>query len=443
MEALAETALLPADGDGQKAEALFFARGDSPLLDGEVTETLWKLHYKYDAEYTFADGYPLGLAPEILSTGLPEKLRPLAKGRDDALKRDTLFEVLRQDINAFDVETHLSPKDLRMDRVSMTSDTRRNRNIAEKLYAAGGTDAKSLCEVIPSSRHLLRDLPAYFPIQVTEHCPQDCSYLPYPIPSAGSEPRHMASGDFETLCRKIVDFAGDAVLDLSLMGEPASHPDIADLIRTALDAGTAVGEGPRHPRTRVLIETSGLGWNLSDLEHLAEDTTPGRLMWIVTLDASDPDIYRSLRGEGLEEAENTARELVRLFGRHCWIQATRMNKNEEHLEDFYRIWSEQGAQVIVQKYDSYAGFLPERQPADLSPLNRFPCWHLKRDMPILVDGTVPICKDDLGRRDSLGNAFTEQLENIWAAGEELFVAHSSGKYPGICAGCDEFYTFNF
>jgi hypothetical protein len=55
-----------------------------------------------------------------------------------------------------------------------------------------------------------------------------------------------------------------------------------------------------------------------------------------------------------------------------------MNENEEHLEDFYRIWSEQGAQVIVQKYDSYAGFLPERQPADLSPLNRFRCWHLKR-----------------------------------------------------------------
>jgi hypothetical protein len=38
-------------------------------------------------------------------------------------------------------------------------------------------------------------------------------------------------------------------------------------------------------------------------------------MWIVTLDVSDPDLYRSLRGEGQEEAENTARELVRLFGR--------------------------------------------------------------------------------------------------------------------------------
>jgi hypothetical protein len=69
VEALAEAALLPADRDGRKAEALFFTRGDSPLMDGKVSETLWKLHYKYDAEYTFADGYPLGLAPEILSTG--------------------------------------------------------------------------------------------------------------------------------------------------------------------------------------------------------------------------------------------------------------------------------------------------------------------------------------------------------------------------------------
>ena len=443
VDALSEAALLPADGDGRKADALFYARGDSPLLDGKVTETLWKLHYKYDAEYTFADGYPLGLAPEILSPGLPEKLRPLAKGRDDAIKRDTLFEVLRQDINAFDVETHLSPKDLRMDRVSMTIDTRRNRNIAEKLYAAGGTDAESLCQMIPSSRHLLRDLPVYFPIQVTEHCPQDCSYLPYPLSPTVSEPRHMDSGEFERLCRKIVDFAGDAVLDLSLMGEPASHPDIVKLIRIALDAGTADDQGLRRPRTRVLIETSGLGWNISDLEILAEEASPGRLMWIITLDASDSDLYHRLRGEGQEEAENTARALVRLFGRNCWIQATRMNENEEHLEDFYRLWSEGGAQVIVQKYDSFAGFLPDRQPADLSPLKRFPCWHLKRDMPILVDGAVPVCKDDLGRRKPLGNALTDQFEHIWAAGEELFFAHTSGEYPGICAGCDEFYTYNF
>jgi spiro-SPASM protein len=130
------------DEEGEsRAEALFYVWGDSPLMDGELTSTLWNIHYKYDAEYTFADGYPVGLAPEILSAALPEKLIHLASGRKLPPARDSLFEVLRQDINAFDVETHLSPKDLRMDRVSITCDTRRNLNIAEGLFKAGAKNA--------------------------------------------------------------------------------------------------------------------------------------------------------------------------------------------------------------------------------------------------------------------------------------------------------------
>ncbi len=181
-----------ADEDGEsRAEALFYVWGDSPLMDRDLTSTLWNIHYKYDAEYTFADGYPVGLAPEILSATLPEKLIHLASGRKLPPARDSLFEVLRQDINAFDVETHLSPKDLRMDRVSITCDTRRNLNIAEGLFKAGGKNAESICRVVPEKQILLRDKPAFFPIQITDHCPQSCSYCPFP--KASGDPRNGKS----------------------------------------------------------------------------------------------------------------------------------------------------------------------------------------------------------------------------------------------------------
>lgn len=441
--ALAEASKLPLSPGSEKesderAEALFYVWGDSPLLDPKLTETLWKLHYKYDAEYTFSDGYPYGLAPEVLSAGLSEKLIPLAVGRPLPPARDSLFEVLRQDINAFDVETHLSPGDMRMDRVSITCDTRRNRNIAERLFSAGGVDGDSLCRLIPENRGLLRDRPAFFPVQITDHCPQACSYCPFP--KAHGDPRmgtqFMDSGKFAELCENIVDFAGDAVIGLSLWGEPASHPEIGTLIRSALVAGNGRD-------TKVLIETSGIGWDEKLLRELAEETGEGRLLWIVSLDASDLELYKSLRGEGLEEAEKTARLCSELFGSYCWLQAVRMEENEEHLEFFYKKWKEEGVQVIVQKYDAYASYLPQRQPSDLSPLERFPCWHLKRDMPILIDGSVPVCRDDLGRSENLGNVFTESLENVWAAGDKLFKSHVTGEYPGPCSDCDEYYTFNF
>lgn len=444
IRALAETTGTAVGGD-ELPEALFYTWGDAPLPDKKLTRTLWDLHYKYDAEYTFADGYPVGMAPEILSRSLPEKLIPLAVGRNGEVRRDTLFEVLRQDINAFDVETHLSPEDMRMDRVSITCDTRRNIQIAEALYKAGGRDADSLCAIIPENKKSLRSLPSYFPIQVTDHHPQNSSYSAYNTwkgdPRENS--RFMDPNVFSDLCRRIVDFAGDAVIVPSLWGEPASHPSIGEIIKSALDAGEGVDLPDAPAATKVLVETSGIGWNPALLEELASGTEAGRLLWIITLDAADPDLYKALRGDGLAEAEETARTLAGLFGKNCWVQAVRMLENEEHLEDFHKKWTDEGVGVIIQKYDSYAGYLPEKQPADLSPLHRFPCWHLKRDMPVLVDGTVPVCIDALDRLERLGNAFTEDLERIWSAGEQLHERHVAGEYPNPCAQCDEYYTFNF
>jgi len=423
--------------NGNTLDALFYVWGDSPLIDPKLSKTLWDLHYKYNADYTFADGYPLGMAPEILASALPGKLIPYAENRHLPPARDSIFEVLRKDINSFNVETHLSKKDMRMERISITCDTRRNLNIANKLYKQGGRDAESLCEIIPKSQLLLRDIPAFLPIQITDHCPQACSYCPFPKhhgdPRRGST--HIETAKFAELRKKIVDFVPDAVIGLSLWGEPSSHPDIRELIDIAL--------GPASSQTRLLIETSAIGWSHEMLENIALKVDRKRIMWIASLDAADPVLYEKLRGERREEAEATAEVLVNLFGSSCWVQAVRMKDNEEHLRVFHQSWKNKNAQTIIQKYSSFAAYLPELQPSNLSPLQRFPCWHLKRDMPILLDGTVPICREDMRKKIVLGNALKDDIEKIWTAGEALYREHVAGSYPEPCAVCDEYYTFNF
>ena len=77
------------------------------------------------------------------------------------------------------------------------------------------------------------------------------------------------------------------------------------------------------------------------------------------------------------------------------------------------------------------------------PLKRFPCWHLKRDMAILLDGTVPLCKEDLGLSVRLGNALEDDLATVWESARGMYRSHLAASYPGICAACDEYYTFNF
>jgi hypothetical protein len=76
-------------------------------------------------------------------------------------------------------------------------------------------------------------------------------------------------------------------------------------------------------------------------------------------------------------------------------------------------------------------------------VKRFPCWHIKRDMAILIDGTVPLCREDVRAEHPQGNALTGDLAAIWERGETAYRQHLSERYPAICVGCDEYYTYNF
>ena len=83
-----------------------------------------------------------------------------------------------------------------------------------------------------SSQESHRTLPAFFPIQIVERCPQACTYCPYPLFGGNILAKNgfMPVETFSGLARKIAAFAGDAVIDISLWGEPSLHPRIFDII---------------------------------------------------------------------------------------------------------------------------------------------------------------------------------------------------------------------
>ena len=155
-------------------------------------------------------------------------------------------------------------------------------------------------------------------------------------------------------------------------------------------------------------------------------------------------MYRQLRGEQWQEAMATVETLRRFFPGQVYVQAVRMKANEEQLDGFYRYWKQQpDVQPIVQKYDAFCGALPERKVTDLSPINRFPCWHLKRDLTVLIDGSVPMCREDLKQQHLLGNIFEEDIAEVWERGVDYYRKHIDEEYPDLCRSCDEYYTYNF
>ncbi|GHT57108.1 spiro-SPASM protein [Spirochaetia bacterium] len=449
----------------------FFAWADCPFLDPALAAAIADRHLRYAAEYSYADGWPYGFAPELLSPGTAGILAKIAGEDESPVERDSLFAVLQKDINAFDIETEISGIDLRSHRLSLSADSKRNLLLLTRFAgaakaagtASGIPAAADAAEIIASKPEILRTLPNFYPIQVSGVCPQACTICPYSQFAGNGKAAGPGSfleiHQFEALLDKISTFSGDAVIDLSLWGEISLHPQRLELIKLVLD----------RPELSLIIETSGVGWKNGDLEAIAglaakagTASAANRrsilppLSWIVSLDTADPQRYQEIRGPGFAEAMDCAKKLLALFPKDAYVQAVRTAGAEDDIEKFYRSWKEAApngsANIIIQKYDDFCGVLPKKQASDLSPVQRQPCWHLMRDMPILLDGTVPLCREDLsvlkgGPQGSgeriLGNAFSDSLEIIWERGAKFYEEHCRGKYTDSCAGCDEYYTYNF
>ena len=413
---------------------LFYCHGDLPLLDREIADRMWRNHLRYFAQYTFADGYPYGLSPEILAVEIIPSVAALVEDGDAPIERDSIFSVIQKDINSFDIETELSPEDMRLLRISLSADTRRNFQQLSAIIGAGGSDEASVLRVIKERAHLLRTLPAYVSIEIIDGCPQACSYCPFPL--FGGEilrqRSQMSTEDFSSIIDKVAEFCDDATINLSLWGEPALHENIPELL----------GAIYRHEGLTALIETSGIGWTKEKIEEIRRGIG-NRITWIVSLDALEEDLYQKLRGDGWAQAKAGAEMLIDSFPGRVYVQAVRMKQSEEELEAFYRYWDEKCGKVIVQKYNNFGGLLPDQKVSDLSPLKRFPCWHLKRDLVIRLNGEVTICREDLHKENILGNILKEDLSEIWLRGASWYQQHIEGNYPEICKNCDEYYTYNF
>ncbi|OQY40344.1 MAG: hypothetical protein B6229_01960 [Spirochaetaceae bacterium 4572_7] len=405
---------------------LFYFYGDSPLLDIELSKNMYRDHINYYAEYTFADGYPYGLTPEILDVEILPALKILAKGDSDKISRSSVFDIVKKDINSFELETTIAEDDLRLLRISLTSDTKRNFNLLNRVVRMGGRDAKSITNIIKKSPEILMVEPSYVTIDITHGESQQNSFLP----KRGGATQFMSVENISIIADKIIEYSGDVTYSFVPEYEATTHPDLMEIIRILT----------KEPNANLFLETTGLGWTNELKKEIKENE---KLNIIITLDALDPELYRELRGDRQAEATAFAKEILTFAGSRVWIQATRMKTNEKDMEQFYRYWQQYTKQIIVQKYSDYNGKLPDLKVADLSPLKRFPCWHLKRDLHINIDGDVVLCFNDIDGDYSLGSILSDSIEDIMIKKREYYTDHIKCVYSDFCRKCDEYYTFNF
>ncbi len=443
------------------ADTVVYAMADKPFLDAELSSQVLEYHQKYLAEYTFAEGWPLGFAPEVIALGTLNIMATLAENERKAqgeasVGANSIFSIMEGDLNSFEIESVIAPKDFRMLRFDFSCSSLEKLTSCSRLYSLAKDSnieqkALPLTQLAYKTASVQRTVPAFYNIQIAEGCSSLVPYSPYKK-LVLKDSKYMSLENFKSIIEQAAKLSDTAVVSLSAFGEVLSVPNIVSYIQTVLDyAGLS-----------VLIETDGLlltkeiAQSIAQVAANALPRTNGYVpvIWIVDVDAFSQDMYDKIHTDCVINENKTAfskaiesvETLSSLFAGSTYIQFTRMTENENELEQFYRFWHEKSLSgninVIIQKYDSFCGLLPDKKPADLSPLERCPCWHLKRDIFILLDGNVPICKDCYAE-PSVGNVFMEGVESVWSKGTALLEEHLKNVYNEKCGGCDEYYTYNF
>lgn len=450
----------------KKADYVIFAFSDVPFYNKEVTEKLIKNHLEYHAEYTFADGYSFGLTPQIIDKGTLNILKGLCSKEDAPEKtakitKDFLFDLLKKDINSFEIETLLAKNDWRLFRFNFDCELKENFMACKALFEAAcdkkidvlNCDIEELNGLASRCPGVLKTVPGFYNIQIADFYEKGCTYCPYEKEyekhnkvACNKANKVMSFEKFSSLVQKIAEFSENAVVGLSLWGEAFSHPDLLKMIDLVLqNKGLSV-----FIETRVQELTEDF---VRELKSIKEKHGEGNRKWpsvmvAVSVDAFTKETYSKLHGENCS-LENTMKVISLLetaLPGNVYPQFTRMNANEEELEAFFRFWNEKtspsNGQFIIQKYDDFAGLLPEEKTADLSPIDRNVCWHLRRDMNILTNGDVTLCKEYV-LDNVIGNVFEQDLCLIWKKMDEILMNHINSEYTNKCEKCDEFYTYNF
>ena len=429
-----------------EVQDVFISPLEAPFVDVEATTKLFLQHRKYKAEYSFAEGYPEFLFAQVLNCGLCAILSSFVKDDVSIVSHSFIFDIIKKDINSYDIETLVAPEDARMLKLRFLVETKRDLLLCKQFV---GINATNYLEFLDGALLKAKTLPRYYMLEIYPEHKNRPIYLP---PQAeGDEP--MSAQDFHTIIEKISQFSDDAIISLSLYGEPLSHENFVEFIQKILS----------YKNLSVLVETHGSCKNAKEKILAIKDivlNAPIRpsctqpLYWITDIDATTASTYAKVYDidEGRAESDlktvyETAEIAMAIFGSKAYVQFMRMNENEDDLEGFYRSWKERGAEVIIQKYDHFCTFLPDRRVADLSPLQRMPCRHLNREICICSNGDVLLCREDARRKHVIGNVLKEEMGEIWKRFDDVLTAHIKGvqakKVGGLCELCDEYYTYNF
>ena len=401
---------------------------ESALCDGAVILEMIDLHLKYLAEFTFSENLPAGFSCEIVSKELIESIPDFNE------KTLPLSQVVKANINQFDIELYYKEPDIRDKRISFLIGNRREKRIMENIFSVHKKNPaySEIKGVIEKNPEVLYVAPSYLEIELTGACDLSCLFC---YRTALKE----AHGNMDAgLSKKIFEQMGSFQLPYAVCfggsGEPMMHPKFYEILTQAQNEPLVES---------VIVETNGLYADANYRNFILN--TGLKISTIVNCNGMNAETYEKLHGRDcFDRVRDNVLSLNEAAAGRLYIQIMKIKETEPFTDAYYDYWEKYKIPIIFQKQNTYLGRVEDRRYSDLSPLERVPCWHLQRDLYVLSDGTVSFCKQDVEGACSKGNINKETVQALWQKKKENFINDYNKSYPAApdCKSCDEWYTFN-
>lgn len=427
------TKLPASSGEIQGIDEVYFGffEGIFPLLSKKLTQDLQQRHQKYLSQYSYSENLPPGIVPRFVSREFLLQLPP---------NTADVHSFLLKNLNQFDVEIFYAPPDLRQWRLDFGLGSKRSYHLTHSILSIDSNlEFENLPDLLREKTNLFRSAPSYLELEIFRGCELECSFCPRQFVSNEKDGSSIQISDLKRIIAEHQEaFDSEFSVAFGGLGEPLLHPDLGNLISEPL----------HHSNCRELILETALYKDPESIanayESLPEESRK-KLTVIVNLTTLSKSNYKKIYGKDcLDTVQNNLECLAKIVPKdQIYIQFIKLKELDSEMEGWYEHFQTQGFPVILQKYNRFAGLMPEKRSSDLTPIQRDFCWHLARDLYIHSDLSVSICKQSPD--DSLGNLKENSLKDIWQKGSDPFRFSFLGEHasvPAPCMNCDEWYTFN-
>ncbi|MCB1319187.1 MAG: spiro-SPASM protein, partial [Leptospiraceae bacterium] len=408
-----------------------------PLLDATLTGSVFEWHRTYLAHFTYGENLPLGLAPDFCSREFLETVPA-------EVRIDDLRAYVFKHIDRYDVEIFFQPPDLRQYRLDFSMASARSQRLVRDVLA---TDAqlqyKGLGDYLLKYPEVMRPFPSCLEIELSADT-DGLAPVCYPTLDAGKSRSgaHLEMSLIEKLIQEIEAHA--LVDDLSIIlggpGECGLHPNFLEIVHRLAGSDSV---------RQLFIETYGLALTPEMQTALNEIPAAEKIQLIIRCNTLQADRFSALYGVDrlAQQLQHVQALEARTDLRYTvYAEMLRMEINADEVDDLFERFKETGIQVLLAAYNRFAGRLPERRAADLTPLHRDFCWHLARDVYINAEAKIPLCKQDPYALGPMVMDFhTSTLMDYWQHTLAWHAASVRGRHESIpmpCLQCDEWYTFN-